>query len=77
MKTAAFVLASLLLPGAAMAETASTAKKDKLICVKQNPTGSRLGATRVCMTKDQWADHKRQTQQDIERRQTTQVNPQG
>jgi hypothetical protein len=77
MKTAAFALASLLLSGAAMADTGTKAKEDKLICQKQNPTGSRLGSTRVCMTKEQWADHKRETRQDIERRQTTQTNPSG
>jgi hypothetical protein len=75
MKTAAFALASLLLSGAAMADTGTKAKGDKLICQKQNTTGSRLGSTRVCMTKEQWADHKREIRQDVERRQTTQTNP--
>jgi hypothetical protein len=77
MKTAAFALASLLLSGAAVAETGVKNKEGKLICQKQNPTGSRLGATRVCMTKEQWVDHKRQTREDVQRRQTTQTNPQG
>jgi hypothetical protein len=27
------------------------------------------------MTKEQWADHKREIRQDVERRQTTQTNP--
>jgi hypothetical protein len=77
MKTVALI-ASLLLSGTAVAAESSAEntadagnkKKDKLICRNQTPTGSRLGSTRVCMTESQWADFRRQTRTDIEKRQT-------
>lgn len=58
-------------PAASPAE--ATAKKDdpnEKVCVKEEITGSRLGAKRVCMTRAEWADRKLQDQQELVRVQT-------
>ena len=76
----AIVTAALLLTGsAAVADgrTAEGGKKKGMICRVQGETGSRLGSRKVCMTKEQWDEHKAQTRQNIERGQTQQVNKQG
>lgn len=60
-------------PAAAPAQTQTTAKKDdpnEKICVKEEITGSRLGAKRICMTRAEWADRKLQDQQELTRVQT-------
>jgi hypothetical protein len=57
-------------PAAAPAQTQTTAKKadpNEKICVKEETTGSRLGAKRVCMTRAEWADRKLQDQQELTR----------
>jgi hypothetical protein len=54
-------------PAAASAPTQATATAktapgkvvdpdDKVVCKYDTPTGSRLGATKTCMTKRQWAE---------------------
>jgi len=43
-------------------------KKDpnEVVCERQEETGSRLGSTRVCKTRAQWAEDRRVTRQEIE-----------
>ena len=56
----------------APAQTTATKKEDpnEKICVKEEVTGSRLGAKRICMTRAEWADRKLQDQQELVRAQT-------
>jgi hypothetical protein len=67
-------------PAAAPAQSQSTAKKDdpnQKICVKEESTGSRLGAKRVCMTRAEWDDRRLQDQQELTRVQTQRSGPNG
>lgn len=80
-RTAGAALAALLLaiPAAAQTSTAGGAAPaaaaaggkaqdpNKIICEKQEVTGSRLAKRRVCMTQAQWADRKLQDRQEVER----------
>ena len=70
--------AALLLGAAApsLAQTqpaaAPTAEKqaddlNKLVCEKQESTGSRLAKKRICLTKAQWAERRLQDRQELER----------
>jgi hypothetical protein len=43
---------------------------EEVICKKEESTGSRIGAKRVCMTRTQWADRLLQDRQELERAQT-------
>lgn len=43
---------------------------NEVICEREQETGSRVGAKRVCMTRSQWADRKSQDRQEIEKAQT-------
>ena len=43
---------------------------DRLVCRRDTETGSRLKAQRVCMTRAQWDEQRRQSRQSIERSQT-------
>jgi len=45
---------------------AQTAPRQKLICEKQIPIGTRLGAKEVCVTPEGMADRRRQERQGIE-----------
>ena len=77
---AALITAALLFSGTALAEESTQgtpAKKDKLICVDQTPTGSRLNKKRVCMTQTEWTNYRRQMREDVEKGQMRQTNPQG
>jgi hypothetical protein len=40
--------------------------KDKLICRTEADLGTRLGGTRVCLTRDQWAERRRQAREATE-----------
>lgn len=67
-------------PAAAPAQTQTTAKNNdpnEKICVKEESTGSRLGAKRICMTRAEWADRKLQDQQELTRVQTQRSGPSG
>jgi len=44
-------------------------KPDEIVCVRELSTGSRLGAQRVCRTRAEWVEHRRQFRQSIERAQ--------
>ncbi|HEY6048800.1 MAG TPA: hypothetical protein VIV07_07120 [Sphingomicrobium sp.] len=49
-----------------------TAKPDpnEVVCEKQEETGTRLGAKRVCKTRSQWAEQRRIDRLEIDRVQT-------
>lgn len=46
---------------------------NQVICRSQRAPGSRLRGERVCATRQQWADQRRQDRQLIEKAQTTRV----
>jgi hypothetical protein len=48
----------------------SKSGSDKQICRAAPDTGSRLGRSRICHTAEEWAELRRQTQQNIDRIQT-------
>jgi hypothetical protein len=59
---------------------AAPAKKDggdKVICREMGETGSRLGAKRVCLTRDQWRQQKEAQRTDLEKAQRIRVGPDG
>jgi hypothetical protein len=68
-------------PAAAPPQTQSNAKPkedpNEKICMKEEVTGSRLGAKRICMTRAEWADRKLQDQQELTRVQTQRSGPTG
>ena len=59
-------------PGGAPATTRIGPNQDpnEIICVRQTEIGSRLAQRRVCRTRAEWAEHRSQTQQSIEKAQT-------
>jgi hypothetical protein len=40
---------------------------DEIVCQKEEITGSRLGAKRICMKRSEWADRRLQDRQELER----------
>jgi nicotinamide mononucleotide (NMN) deamidase PncC len=79
MKTA-MLLCLALIPGVAAAAGTSDKhdkKQDGLICRDIEETGSRLSSKRVCMTKEQWEDNRRQAREATDRAQTNQIPPKG
>jgi len=72
-------LASLLISTAAVAQapsnTDSSAGPDpnQRVCRNLGETGSRLARTRVCLTRAQWEERRREARQNVERAQTTRV----
>ena len=52
-------------------QSKNTVDPNEMICEKQEILGSRLGKKKVCMTRAQWAELKRQDRQDIEKVQTS------
>jgi hypothetical protein len=76
----AILLAALLIPGAAIADQLATSQDKKpggMICREMGVTGSRLDTKRVCMTRQQWEDSRREARQDFEQAETHQANPKG
>jgi hypothetical protein len=49
--------------------------KSQVVCQVQRVTGSRLAAKRVCLTREQWADQRRQQRQDLQRAQGARQGP--
>ena len=49
----------------------SKKKANGLVCRDVEETGSRLGGTRVCMTREQWEDTRSQARQAVERTQSS------
>lgn len=62
------MLAGGLAAVAQAADTSGDKAKDpnRKICEKVEVTGSRLGATKVCMTAQQWEDQRRAQRDDLE-----------
>jgi invasion protein IalB len=56
-------------PAQATAPTAA-APADPVICEKEEVTGSRLATRKVCMTRSQWEDARRQDRMGLEKVQT-------
>jgi invasion protein IalB len=48
----------------------STPDPNEVVCEKEEDTGSRISAHRVCMTRSQWAEQRRLNRQDIDKMQT-------
>jgi hypothetical protein len=48
-------------------ETPSKNRSNKQICRAAADTGSRLGRSRICHTEEEWAELRRETQQNIDR----------
>ena len=77
------ILGSALIASAAIAETpaapAPAAANDpsERICITRTEIGSRLGRTRVCATRAQWAADRRAAQATTEHGQGNQSNPTG
>lgn len=73
------ILGSALIASAAAAETpaapAPAADPNERICVMRTEIGSRLGRTRVCATRAQWAADRRAAQATTEHGQGNQSNP--
>jgi len=42
----------------------------EVVCRVEKVTGSRLGAKRVCLTRDQWREHRQALREELERAQT-------
>jgi len=80
MKTAA-LLCLALIPAAAIAAGNAGDKQDKkrdgLICREIDTTGSRLETQRICMTKEQWEQSRRDARNFTSEAQTRQTNPKG
>jgi hypothetical protein len=81
--SAAFIAAPAIAqaPAANPQQTQTTAAPkydpNEKICVKQETTGTRLGAKRVCMTRAEWDDRKLQDQQELTRVQVQRGGPAG
>jgi hypothetical protein len=67
MRKGLFVILALA-STAAMAEKPREEQgdKDKLICRTEADLGTRLGGTRVCLTREQWAERRRQAREATE-----------
>jgi len=76
------ILGAVLVSSAAMAQTNPSRSAgsgegpdpNHRICRSMGETGSRLGGTRVCMTRSQWEAQRRDSQTAIERAQTNRVH---
>jgi len=84
MTKALLAMAILITSGliATGAQAAQPNKQDKkqngLICREIGETGSRLDSKRVCMTKEQWEQSRRDAREAVDQIQTShQVNPNG
>ena len=78
------ILSAILVTTAGFAQTGTSgssnpssdsdaAEQNETICRIVTDTGSRLNRSRVCMTRAQWAEHRRETQQNAERTQMRRV----
>ena len=82
MKTTVVFL--FIFPAAALAQapggTATTPKAinnpGEMLCMRDYENGSRIATRRVCMTRAEWAEMRRQNRQSTERAQLQQRPPQ-
>ena len=77
MKNAIFLTALLGSSAAALAQAPSETTKvgpmtdpSEVVCVREPVIGSRVATNRVCRTRGEWAEVRRQTRQQVERAQT-------
>src|SRR5688572_1714442 len=75
-------LAALCCAGTVLAAGPEAAPEDKarsrdsqVVCQVQKVTGSRLDTERVCLTRAQWREQRRQNRQDLERAQRIRQGP--
>jgi hypothetical protein len=62
-------------PQSSQPQVASAAgDPNQVICEKVEQIGSRLGGSRVCMTRSQWAEQRRLNRQEVEKAQQTRCN---
>jgi len=59
---------------AAPSTTTQSYDGNQTICRTVRDTGSRLARTRLCMTRAEWDQRRRDTRSNLERAQTVQVN---
>jgi hypothetical protein len=75
------ILSALLASSGAWAQTPTSGgttnegapDPNERICRPAAETGSRLGHARICMTRSQWEEQRRETRQTVDRAQTTRV----
>ena len=60
-----FLLA--LAPAAPAASTQPLADPEKVVCRRISETGSRLGSSKICLTRAQWAEKQRLDQEEVKR----------
>jgi hypothetical protein len=75
-----FAILVLTLAGstaAAVETTAPTYDPNEIVCQTVRVTGSRLGASRRCATRAQWAEDQRTQRSQLAERQLRQTQPQG
>jgi hypothetical protein len=79
MTKALLAIALLIATGAQAAEpNKQDTKQNRLVCREIGETGSRLDTKRVCMTKEQWEQSRRDAREAVDQIQTThQTNPNG
>jgi hypothetical protein len=69
---------ALLLASAAVPTEQADAKpvaKEKIVCVDQGETGSRLNKKRVCRTVSQWHQQRQDARDMLDRAHRSQTNP--
>ena len=59
----------------AAAQASGNENPNEMICRRVQESGSRLNASRICMTRAQWVDYQRQTRADTEQSQNRRVAP--
>ncbi|HYJ53363.1 MAG TPA: hypothetical protein VEW04_09330 [Allosphingosinicella sp.] len=84
MRTLLLAAAAALTAGAAYAQapaagsttpTADGPDPNEMICRRVQDSGSRLNASRICMTRQQWIDYQREQRADTERSQNRRAAP--
>ena len=51
-------------------QSSQTGPADQVICERQEDTGSRLSSHKICHTRSQWAEIRRDDRSDVERAQS-------
>jgi hypothetical protein len=62
-------------PQSANAGSAGAYNPNETVCRMIGETGSRLNRSRVCMTRAEWEQYRRDMRQNIDHAQTSRVNP--
>ena len=71
----AFIVAASVAVVAQAEETKVKDDPNRVICEKQEILGTRLASKRVCKTKAEWAEERRENRQAIDRAQTIKQQP--